>query len=128
MDAHEKKDCPAPAFSFTWLVLRQLDQHRKAFRDGRTIKIKELAFNEENGEPTNRQRAAEALAVPMMNLYSALGEAELASGMTMERAKEIIVNVLMDGEKTVLDLSEAFDRCYRFAPEEGRPASHRFPA
>jgi hypothetical protein len=32
----------------------------------------------------------------------------------------MVVGVLLDGEKTVLDLAAIFDKCYQF-PDEGRP-------
>ncbi len=84
------------------------------------LRIKDLAFHKEGRGPEDRQRAAEALAGPLMNLYSALGKAGLACGVTMDQAKQLIVGVLTDGEKTVLDLAAVFGKCYRF-PDEGLP-------
>ena len=114
----ERNDSPAPAY--TWFVLMQLDQHREQSMGGRALKIKDLALHKGYSGPEDLQRAAEALAVPLMNLYSALGNAGLDSNVTMDQAKQMVVGVLLDGEKTVLDLAAVFDKCYRF-PEEGRP-------
>jgi len=114
----ERNDSPAPAY--TWFVLLQLDQHHERSIGEGTLKIKDLALHKEHSGPEDRQRAAETLAVPLMNLYSALGEAGLDGCVTMDQAKQMIVDVLLDGEKTVLDLAAVFGKCYRF-PEEGRP-------
>jgi hypothetical protein len=100
------------AHVYTWLVLMQLEQHGKAARDDDAVKIKELAFNHENRNDGGRA-AAEALASPIMNLFSALTQAELASGMSPDLVKRMLVDVLADGEKTVRDLSTALDACYR---------------
>ena len=116
MPSQERNDGLAPVY--TWLVLRQLDQHREQSMDNRVIKIKDLAFHKEQNGPEDRRRAAEALAVPLMNLYSALRNAGLESGMTVGQAKQMIVGVLLDGEKTVVDLAAAFGKCYRFPYEE----------
>lgn len=118
MPAQERDDGPAPAY--TWFVLMQLDQHREQSMGDRTLKIKDLAFHKEHSGPGDRRRAAEALAVPLMNLYSALGKAGLDGGVTMDQARQMIVSVLLDGEQTVLDLAAVFGKCYRF-PDEGRP-------
>jgi hypothetical protein len=117
MPAQERNDSPAPAY--TWFVLLQLDQHHEQSIGEGALRIKDLALHKDHG-PGDRQRAAEALAVPLMNLYSALGKAGLDNSLTMDQAKEMIVGVLLDGEKTVLDLAAVFGKCYRF-PEEGRP-------
>ena len=118
MPAQERDDSTASAY--TWFVLMQLDQHREQSMGDEALKIKDLALHKNHSGPGDLQRAAEALAVPLMNLYSALGKAGLDSGVTMDQAKQMIVGVLLDGEKTVLDLAAVFDKCYRF-PEEGRP-------
>ena len=47
-----------------------------------------------------------------MNLYSALGEAGLERGVTVDQAKQMIVAVLPNGEKTLMDFAEAFGKCY----------------
>ncbi len=114
----QENDSLAPAY--TWFVLMQLDQHREQSIGERPLRIKDLALHKEHSGPEDRQRAAEALAVPLMNLYSALGQAGLDSNVTMDQAKQMVVGVLLDGEKTVLDLAEVFGKCYRF-PDEGRP-------
>ena len=114
----QENDSPAPAY--TWFVLMQLDQHREQSMGDRALKIKDLALHKDHSGLEDRQRAAEALAVPLMNLYSALGKAGLDSNVTMDQAKQMVVGVLLDGEKTVLDLAEVFGKCYRF-PDEGRP-------
>ena len=118
MPEQERNDSPAPAY--TWFVLMQLDQHREQSMGDRALKIKDLALHKDYSGPEDLQRAAEALAVPLMNLYSALGKAGLDSDVTMDQAKQMVVGVLLDGEKTVLDLAEVFGKCYRF-PDEGRP-------
>ena len=114
----QENDSPAPAY--TWIVLMQLDQHRERSMGDRALKIKDLALHKNHGGLEDRQRAAEALAVPLMNLYSALGKAGLDGSVTVDQAKQMIVGVLLDGEKTVLDLAAVFEKCYRF-PEEGLP-------
>jgi hypothetical protein len=96
----------------------QLDQHREQSMGDTALKIKDLALHKEHCGPEDRRRAAEALAGPLMNLYSALGKAWLADGVTVDQAKQLIVGVLVDGEKTVRDLAAAFGKCYCF-PEEG---------
>jgi hypothetical protein len=112
----ERNDSAASAY--TWFVLMQLGQHREQSMGDTALKIKDLAFHKEHSGPEERQRAAETLAVPLMNLYSALGRAGLAGGVTADQAKQQIVGVLLDGEKTVQDLAAAFCKCYCF-PEEG---------
>lgn len=118
MPAQDRNDSPAPAY--TWFVLMQLDQHHEQSMGDTALKIKDLAFHKEHTGPEDRQRAAEALALPLMNLYSALGKAGLDNSVTMDQAKDLIVGILLDGEKTVLDLAAIFGKCYRF-PDEGRP-------
>jgi hypothetical protein len=118
MPAQEMNDCPATAY--TWFVLMQLDQHRERSMGVEALKIKDLALYKGNSGPEDRRRAAEVLAMPLMNLYSALGKAGLADTVTMDQAKQKIVGVLVDGEKTILDLAAAFEICYRF-PDETRP-------
>jgi hypothetical protein len=98
----------------------QLDQHREQSMGDRALKIKDLAFHKDYSGPEDLQRAAETLAVPLMNLYSALGKAGLDSNVTMDQAKHMVVGVLLDGEKTILDLAAVFSECYRF-PDEGQP-------
>ncbi len=98
---------------YTWFVLMQLDQHRKDVADCRSMKIRELAFYSGHEGPDDRRRAAEALALPLMNLYSALGKTALERGVSMDQAKQMIVGVLLDGEKTVTDLAAALDECYQ---------------
>lgn len=116
MPVQERNDGPAAAY--TWIVLKQLDQHRERSMGDTALKIKDLAFHKEHIGPEDRQRAAEALAGPLMNLYSALGRAGFAGGVTVDQAKQAIVGVLEDGEKTVLDLAAVFDKCYCFPEEE----------
>jgi hypothetical protein len=118
MPVQEQND--GPAFAYTWFVLMQLDQHRERSMGDKVLQIKDLAFHKDHSGPVDRQAAAEVLAVPLMNLYSALGKAGLDAGVTMDQAKQLIVGVLLDGEKTVLDLAAAFCKCYRF-PVEGQP-------
>jgi hypothetical protein len=118
MPEQERNDSSAPVY--TWFVLMQLDQHCEQSMGDRALKIKDLALHKDHSGTGDLQRAAEALAVPLMNLYSALGRAGLDSDVTMDQAKQMVVGVLLDGEKTVLDLAEVFGKCYRF-PDEGRP-------
>ena len=122
MLAQERNDSPAPAY--TWLVLMQLDQHREQSMGDKALKIKDLALHKDYSGPEDRRGAAEALAVPLMNLYSALGKAGLDGGVTMAQAKQMIVGVLLDGEKTVLDLAAVLEKCYQF-PDEGFPTGKR---
>ncbi len=105
---------------YTWFALRLLGQHQEEFMKGRTMKIGELALHNGNG-PVDRRSAAGALAMPLMNLYSALGRAALESGVTEEQATQMVVDVLLDRDKTVTDLAEVFGRCYQ-PPQAGQPA------
>jgi hypothetical protein len=116
MPAQEINDGPASAY--TWFVLMQLGQHREESMGDTALKIKDLAFHKAHTGPEDRRRAAEALAGPLMNLYSALGRAGLADGVTVDQAKQQIVGVLLEGEKTVRDLAAVFCKCYCFPEEE----------
>ncbi len=106
---------------YTWFVLRLLDQHQEEFMEGRTTKIGDLALHKEMNGPGDGRRAAGALAMPLMNLYSALSRAALESGVTEEQATQMVVDVLLDRDKTVTDLAEVFGICYQ-PPQIGGPA------
>jgi hypothetical protein len=116
---HRRNDHLTPIY--TWFVLMQLDQHHKEFMDGSRLKIRELALHKGSNGHGDLRRAAESLAMPLMNLYSALGGAELKRDVSPEQAKEKVVCVLLDKEKTVTDLAAALDACY-LCPDVSRLA------
>ncbi len=107
------------AATYAWFVLKRFDQHQEDIVNG-TMKMGKLALHKASPDPGERRRAAEALAMPLLNLYSALRRAALED-VTQEEAKQMVVAVLLDGEKTVEDLAAVFTRCYP-SPLMGTPA------
>ncbi len=105
---------------YLWFVLRHLDQHHKEYAESRALKIGDLALHRDD-PLKDRRRLAEALAMPMMNFYSALGRVALKKSETREQVKQKIVGVLMDREKTIKDLVTVFSTCFE-PPRTGHQA------
>ncbi len=102
---------------YLWFVLRQLDQHHEDFMESRNMKVGDLAMHRARGA-TDRMRAAEALAMPLMNLYGALTRAAIIGGMTFEQVREKVASVLQDEHNSISDLADVFVGCFQ-PPQTG---------
>ncbi len=103
----------------TWFNLKLLNEHKRSFEQAKDLKISQLNFYKELGSPQDKRRNAEALVIPLMNLYETIGKAGFEPGVTKAKAKERLVNVLVQQDNTMVDLAGAADACYHFKGEGG---------
>ena len=107
-----------PADLFTWFNLKQLKQLSKDFDSSQKLTVKQLNFYNELASAEAKRLAAEALAIPLVNLYQSIGKADFEKGMTKDKAKDSLIDVLVDGTKTIVELATVADSCFHF-PNEG---------
>jgi hypothetical protein len=103
---------------YTWFNLKQLNQHSEDFDSCQKLTIKQLAFYNELASVAAKRLAAEALAIPLVNLYQSIGKADFEKGMTKDKSKDSLIAILMDGTKTIVELATVADSCFHF-PNEG---------
>jgi len=103
---------------YTWFILKQLNQHNEDFATCQKLTIKNLHFYNDLASPENKRLLAEALAIPLVNLYQSLGKADFEKGMTKDKAKESLIDILIDGTKSIVELATVADDCFHF-PNEG---------
>jgi hypothetical protein len=103
---------------YTWFNLKQLNQHSEDFDSSQKLTIKQLAFYNELASAEAKRLAAEALAIPLVNLYQSIGKADFEKGMTKAKAKNALIEILVDGKKTIVELATVADDCFHF-PNEG---------
>jgi hypothetical protein len=100
-----------------WMALRILAQHKKVFGQAGALTMKDLAFRNTTASDELHEVQARTLAVQLNNVFQKIDGAKLESGVTEGTAVADMEAVLTDDAKTVADLAEVSDRCYRFFGE-----------
>ncbi|MFZ5625502.1 MAG: hypothetical protein ACOY71_13935 [Gemmatimonadota bacterium] len=101
----------------TWLTLRVLDQTRKVFDDAGAVRMQDLGFWNPAATDALRRGAARALARQLDNVFTMIRGAKYENGKTSTAAVNAMVDVLVDGNKTIADLAAANDASYHFRME-----------
>lgn len=102
------------ACTSTWMALRVLAQHGKAFPNAGALAMRQLAYWNPAATPEMRALQAKTLAKQLDNVFRLVDGAELESGVKGADAVRAIEEVLVDADRTVAELAEVNDGNYRF--------------
>lgn len=99
-----------------WTTLFSLHQLHANFDDSENIKMKELVFYTPLS-PVILHQQASLLANQLDNVFRNASGAGFEPGVTTTTAIKKMVAVLISEDKTVSELAEATDECYKFFGE-----------
>jgi hypothetical protein len=105
------------AHTTTWAVLRLLHQGLGPFGDSGTVPMSELFFWNSAASPQMREVQARSLSAQMDNLFRAFYGAAYETGQDAGTAAQAIVGIMVQSDRTVMDLADANDSIYRFWKE-----------
>jgi purine-cytosine permease-like protein len=105
------------ACTTTWSTLVVLDQIKDVFNDSGTLKICDFTFWNRAASSNMKRLMASTLAIQMDNVFTMIRGAKYEDGITKDKAISDIVDILVNGDKTVLDLAEVNDNNYLFWQE-----------
>ncbi|MGA1794561.1 MAG: hypothetical protein ACMUIL_01775 [bacterium] len=102
----------------TWFTLHVLNQNDKPFKDSGNVRMNELTFWNQSVSAEMRQIQARALSIQMHNNFTMIRRAKLEDGVEPEKAIGSMVDVLMNGSKTISDFAGVIDENYLFLGEK----------
>lgn len=105
-----------PAHVDTWFSLFRLGQIRKHFNASGNIKMSDLTFFNPTSSPDSLKVEATLIANTIDKVFTSWG-AKLESNISRNTALFEMVKILIDKDKTVLDLAEKNDQSYLFTNE-----------
>ena len=105
-----------PAHIDTWFSLFRLGQIRKHFNASGNIKMSELTFFNPTSNADSLQIEATLIANTIDKVFTSWG-AKLENNITRNTALLEMVKILVDKDKTILDLAEKNDENYFFTDE-----------
>lgn len=100
----------------TWGSLKDLKQHGKRFEQAATLCMKQLDFYNPAESPAQRRVTAKPWVVAFMALTKAW-PAEFEEGCTYGKTLDELLDAFVDGDKTMPQLAQIVDDCYRFPTE-----------
>lgn len=105
-----------PAHVDTWFSLFRLGQIRKQFNASGKIKMSELTFYNPTVSNDSLKVEATLIADTIDRVFTSWG-AKLENNISRNTALNEMIQVLLDKEKTLLDLAEKNDENYFFTNE-----------
>ena len=105
-----------PAHVDTWFSLFRLGQIRKQFNESGKIKMSELTFYNPTVSNDSLKIEATLIADTIDRVFISWG-AKLENNISRNTALNEMIQVLLDKEKTLLDLAEKNDENYFFINE-----------
>ncbi len=105
-----------PAHVDTWFSLFRLGQIRKQFSASGKIKMSELTFFNPLSSADSLKVEATLIADTIDRVFTSWG-AKLENDITRNAALKDMIQILLDKEKSLLDLAEKNDKNYFFTSE-----------
>lgn len=105
------------AHTTTWMTLRLLHQGIGVFPGAGATGMKSLFFWNSAASAKMRGVQARSLAAQMDNIFRSIYGASYEAGKDSATAVADMVSVLLDGNKTVLELADTNDSNYQFWKE-----------
>lgn len=106
-----------PAQVDTWFSLFRLGQIRKQFNAAGNMKMSELTFFNPTASKESLKMEATLIADTMDRLISGLG-ARLENNISRHKALSDMITLLIDKDKTIMDLATKNDANYFFINEK----------
>lgn len=110
-----------PSHVDTWFSLFRLGQIRKPFNESAEVKMKELTFYNPTASKDLLKVDATLIAVTIDRVFTGWG-AKLENSKSRNTAVLAMIEILMDKDKTILDLAEENDKNYFFNNERSIPS------
>ena len=97
-----------------WSTLYIMKQHDEVFKKAGDIEMKNLLFFNPLLTPGELRFEAEGIADFLDTVFVNTYNASYEEGLNRETALEDMVDILIDGDKTLAHLAEAIDEDYEF--------------
>jgi hypothetical protein len=103
----------------TWLTLRVLNElpTTTTFDIAEQVQMNALAFWSDLDTPQQRATKAMTLAAQLDNFFRLIQGAQFELGIDAATAVQSLAGTLQDSARTLLDLAQVADDCYRFRNE-----------
>jgi hypothetical protein len=105
------------AHTTTWSTLLLLHQNARVFRESGAVPMSGLTYWNSTGSADIRKLQVATLVQQLDNVFRMIRGAKYEPGLTHETAIEALTAVLQDPAKTICDLANTADTCYRFYAE-----------
>lgn len=105
------------AHRYTWYITKRLGIHKRSFSNSQTLKLKQFDYYVTTATAAEKKQRAKTFAMILSNLYQDIGNATLEKNITHAKGIAALVTVLLDGEKTLMDLAATADTVYYFPGE-----------
>ena len=106
-------------YYLTYIYLDILNEIDNVYKHSAGIKMSEMAFWNKASSTGLRKRQAERVALELDSSIRVGAKVDLQTGQTSKSARQAMVKVLVDGNKTLKDLGHAVGQLYIFLPWKG---------
>lgn len=105
------------AFIILWITLRDFHQLNTNYIDSGNLKMSDLTYFNSLSSDSEREIAVKMLAVQLDNTFIKTYQCKYETGVSNSTANADLVAILMNRDKTMLDLGQKIDELYKFLTE-----------